>query len=120
MKVLSTSVPVFTSDFEAAIERFEALTGEAVRQRFELPERGIRIAILGSLTVIAGPEQEIGALRDVRATFVVDSLSEYHEHLRSAGATTLQPPSPTPAGANMIVRDVEGVVFEFVEPRSNE
>ncbi|SRR6266849_2909623 len=54
MKVLSTSVPIFTSDFEAAIERYEALTREAVRQRFELPERGIRIALLGSVTIIAG------------------------------------------------------------------
>ena len=26
LKMLSTSVPIFTSDFEAAIERYEALT----------------------------------------------------------------------------------------------
>ena len=78
MKVLSTSVPIFTRDIEAAIERSEALTGEAVRQRFELPEGGTRIAILGSVTVIAGSEREMGALKDVRATFVVDSLAEYH------------------------------------------
>jgi len=57
MKVLSTSVPIFTRDIEAAIERYEALTGEAVRQRFELPEGGTRIAILGSVTVIAGSER---------------------------------------------------------------
>src|SRR3984893_16490686 len=120
MKVLSTSVPIFTRDIEAAIERYEALTGEAVRQRFELPEGGTRIAILGSVTVIAGSEREMGALKDVRATFVVDSLAEYHAHLRSTGATTLQGPSPTPAGTNLIVRDIEGVVFEFVEPRSKE
>ena len=120
MKVLSTSVPIFTRDIEAAIERYEALTGEAVRQRFELPEGGTRIAILGSVTVIAGSEREMGALKDVRATFVVDSLAEYDAHLRSSGATTLQGPSETPAGTNMIVRDVEGVVFEFVEPHSKE
>jgi hypothetical protein len=56
----------------------------------------------------------------VRATFIVDSLAEYKAHLRSTGATTLQGPSPTPAGTNLIVRDVEGVVFEFVEPHSKE
>jgi hypothetical protein len=50
MKVLSTSVPIFASDFEAAIER----------------------------------------------------------------------PSPTPVGTQLIVRDVEGVVFELVEPHSSE
>ena len=120
MKVLSTSVPIFTSDFEAAIGRYEALTGGAVRQRFELPEGGIRIALLGSVTIIAGSEREGGALRNVRATFIVDSLADYEAHFRATGATMLQGPSPTPAGTNMIVRDVEGVVFEFVEPHSKE
>ena len=120
MKVLSTSVPIFTRDIEAAIERYEALTRETVRERFEVPEQGIEIAILGSLTIIAGPEREIGALRNLRATFIVDSLAEYDAHLRSTGATMLQGPRPTPAGTNLIVRDVEGVVFEFVEPHSKE
>jgi predicted enzyme related to lactoylglutathione lyase len=120
MKLLGTSVPIFTSDIEAAIERYEALTRESVSQRFELPERGIQIAILGSLTIIAGSEREIGALRDVRATFIVNSLAEYDAHLRSTGATILQGPSRTPAGTNLIVRDVEGVVFEFVEPHPKE
>ena len=120
MKVLRTSVPIFTHDLEAAIERYEALTRETVRERFEVPEQGIEIAILGSLTIIAGPEKEIGALRNLRATFIVDSLAEYDAHLRSTGATMLQGPRPTPAGTNLIVRDVEGVVFEFVEPHSKE
>jgi hypothetical protein len=120
MKVLSTSVPIFTTDIEAAVERYEALARDTVRERFEIPGQGIEIAILGNLTIIAGPEEKLGALRDVRATFVVDSLAEYDAHLRSSGATTLQGPSETPAGTNMIVRDVEGVVFEFVEPHSKE
>jgi predicted enzyme related to lactoylglutathione lyase len=120
MKVLSTSVPIFTRDIEAAIERYEALTRETVRERFEVPEQGIEIAILGSLTIIAGPEKHIGALKNLRATFIVDSLNEYAAHLRSTGATMLQGPSRTPAGTNLIVRDVEGVVFEFVEPHSKE
>jgi len=120
VKVLGTSVPIFTSDFEAAIGRYEALTGESVSARFELPDRGIRIAILGSLTIIAGSEREIGALRDVRATFIVDSLADFDAYLRAAGATTLQRPSRTPAGTNMIVRDVDGMVFEFVEPHQKE
>src|ERR1700687_688792 len=98
MRVRGTSVPIFTSDIEAAIERYEALTRETVRERFELPGRGITIAILGSLTIIAAPGREpgsgIGALGGVRATFIVDSLADYEAHLRSTGATMLQGPSP--------------------------
>jgi hypothetical protein len=120
MKVLGTSVPIFTTDIERTLERYQALTREQVSQRFELPERGVRIAILGSLAIIEGSERELGALRNVRATFIVDSLSDFEAHLRSAGATTLQGPSRTPAGTNMIVRDIDGVVFEFVEPRQKE
>jgi len=114
--VLSTSVPILTRDIEAAIERYEGLTRETVRERFEVPGQGIEIAILGSLTIITGPEKNIGALRNLRATFIVDSLAEYAAHLRSTGATTIQGANRTPAGTNLIVRDVEGVVLEFVEP----
>jgi hypothetical protein len=120
VKVLVVSVPILTSDIDAAIARYEALTGEAVRERFELPNGRVQIAILGSLTIIAGTSPEIGVLREVRATLIVDSLAEFEAHPRAAGGTMLQRPGRTPAGTNMIVRDVEGVVLEFVEPHSKE
>jgi predicted enzyme related to lactoylglutathione lyase len=112
------AVAVFTRNIEAAIERYASLTGETVEQRFVIPERGITIAKLGHVAIIAGEESAIAPLKNVRATFIVDSLADYEKHLRATGATILQPPSPTPVGRNMVARDVEGVVFEFVEPRS--
>jgi predicted enzyme related to lactoylglutathione lyase len=118
MKLLGTAVPVFTNDIEAAIARYAALTGEAVMERFTIPGRGITIAKLGSVTLIAGDGAAIAPLKSVRATFIVDSLAEYDAHLRATGATILQEPSPTPAGRNMVARDVEGAVFEFVELRT--
>ena len=120
MKVLSTSVPIFTSHIEAAIERYEALMRETVRQRFQVPEQGIEIAILGSLTIIAAPEHYIGALRNLRATFIVDSLAEYAAHFALDGRNDASGSKPDAIRHNLIVRDVEGVVFEFVEPHSKE
>jgi hypothetical protein len=120
VKVLSTSVPIFTRDIEAARRAVRGAHARDSQKTVRDPEQGIQIAILGSLTIIAGPEKEIGALRHLRATFIVDSLAEFDAHLRSTGATTLQRSRPTPAGTNLIVRDVEGVVFEFVEPHSKE
>jgi predicted enzyme related to lactoylglutathione lyase len=118
MKFLGIAVPVFTGNIEAAIERYGVLTGETVQERFLLADRGITIAKMGSLTIISGKESAIAPLRNVRATFIVDSLADYEAHLRATGATILQAPSPTPAGKNMVARDAEGAVFEFAEPRA--
>ena len=116
MKVVGVSVPVLTRDIDRAIPHYEALTGERVKTRFVVPGRGLTVALLGSVTLIAGDEEALTSMRELRATFVVDSITDFEAHLRSTGATILQPPAPTPAGRNMVARDAEGAVFEFVEP----
>ena len=73
--------------------------------------------MVGNVAIISGADA-LGPLNRVRATFTVDSLSEYEAHLRSAGAVILQPPLATAVGKNMIAQDAEGVVFEFVELHS--
>jgi hypothetical protein len=118
MRILGMTVPVLTTNLNSAVARYEALTGEHVGARFVMPDRGLTIALLGPLTIIAGTERALAPLKEVRATFTVDSLVEFEAHLRASGATFLQPPAPTPAGENMVVRDVEGAVFEFVQPLS--
>jgi predicted enzyme related to lactoylglutathione lyase len=117
MKIVGMSVPVFTGDIESAIARYEALLRREVKARFAIPERGLTVAILEGVTLIAGVERDLAPLREVRATFTVDSLAEFEAHLRASGGAIVQPPTPTSAGRNMVVRDVEGVVFELVEPR---
>ena len=116
MKVVAVSVPVITQDIDRAIPHYEALTGERVKARFVVPGRGLTIALLGSVTLISGDEVALAPVRELRATFIVDSLADFEAHLRGHGGTILQPPTPTPAGRNMVARDVEGTVFEFVEP----
>ena len=81
-----------------------------------MPGRGLTLALFGNVTLIGGAERELARVKDLRATFTVDSLAEFEAHLRSWGATILQPPASTPAGKNMVVRDVEGLEFELVEP----
>ena len=115
MKVVAVSVPVITQDIDRAIPHYEALTGERVKARFVVPGRGLTIALLGSVTLISGDEEALTPMRELRATFIVDSLAEFEAHLRSHGGTILQPPTPTPAGRNMVARDMEGAVFELVE-----
>jgi predicted enzyme related to lactoylglutathione lyase len=115
MKVVSTSVPVPTVNIESAIARYQALLGVEVKARFVIPERRLTVALLRDVTLIGGAERDLAPLREVRATFMVDSLEEFEAHLRDSGATILQRPTPTPAGRTVVVRDVEGVVLELVE-----
>ena len=120
MRVLGTTVPVVTSDIDAAIATYSALTGEPVKARFDVAERGLAIALVGSLALIAGSEGAVAPLRGVRATFTVDSIEEYEAYLRLSGATILEPPASTPAGRSMVARLAGGVVFEFVELRQDD
>ncbi len=115
MKVLNITVPLFTTDFEAATATYEKLLGEPVQLRFEMPAKGLSVAKIGNLLIIGGSEEALSAVRHIRATFRVDSLDEYHAHLSSTGATILQPPTPTPTGRNMIAKGADGVVIEYVE-----
>jgi predicted enzyme related to lactoylglutathione lyase len=116
MKVVSTSVPVPTVNIESALARYQALLGVEVKARFVIPERRLTVALLGDVPLIGGAERDLAPLREVGATFTVDSLlEEFEAHLRDSGATILQPPTPTPAGRTVVVRDVEGVVLELVE-----
>jgi len=118
MRILGVSVPVLTANIESAIARYGSLLREEVKARFVMPERGLTLALFGNVTLIGGTERDLARLKDLRATFTVDSLAEFEAHLRDWGTTILQPPAATPAGRNMVVRDVDGVVFELVEPRS--
>ena len=54
-------------------------------------------------------EKQLGEIVVIFATAFPD--------LRASGGAIVQPPTSTPAGRNMVVRDVEGVVFELVKPR---
>jgi predicted enzyme related to lactoylglutathione lyase len=115
MKVLGITIPIFTTDFESAMEDYSALTGEPVQNKFEVPGKGISVARIGSFLIIGGTEEALEPLRQIRATLSVDSLDEYEAHLQVHGATILQPVTPTPTGRNMIARGSDGVVFEYVE-----
>lgn len=115
MKVLGISVPIFTTEFESTVEEYVTLTGEPLQRKFEVPSKGISVAKIGGLLVIGGSDEVLAPLRKIRATFTVDSLNDYENHLREKGATFLQPPTTTPTGRNMIAAGPDGVVFEYVE-----
>ena len=103
MKVLGISVPIFTTVFEATVNNYETLMGESTQRKFEVPSKGIIVAKIGNVLIIGGTEETLAPLRQIRATFVVDSLDDYYSHLIENSAKILQPPAKTPAGRNINV-----------------
>ncbi|HXN81578.1 MAG TPA: hypothetical protein VN883_03825 [Myxococcales bacterium] len=104
---------------ESAIRRYRALTGEDVAARFDVPEFGITIARVGQFALISGAESGTELMTPVRVTFAVESVREFEAFLKSLGFAILQPPTRRTTGSNLLVRDADGGVFEFVETRTS-
>ncbi len=115
MKVMGMTIPLFTVEFEAMIERYEKIIGEKTQLKFNLPSKDISVAKIGNILVIGGSEENIAPLRSIKATLVVDSIEEYFKYFKRENAIIIQPPTPTPTGKNMIVRGIDGITFEYVE-----
>jgi len=115
MKVIGISLPIFTTEFEPAVKYYVALMGEPIQRKFEIPSKGITVAKIGNILVIGGSEDALIPLKQIRATFTVDSIDEYETYLRENSAIILQSTTPTPVGRNMIAKGSDGLVFEYVE-----
>jgi len=115
VKILEASTPIVTTDAEAGVKRYRALTGEDVAFRFDVLELGITIARVANFALISGTEPATRLMRTVRATLAVDSVQQFQAVLQGLGFTILQPPVRRNTGINMVVSDPDGSVLEFVE-----
>ncbi len=115
MKVLSVKVPIYTNDFEKTINDYEILLGAETQNKFKIQSIGISVARINDILIIGGNDEVLNSLPKISATFTVDSIDEYFDYLNSIGATILQPPTTTPTGKNMVSKNVDGIIFEYVE-----
>jgi predicted enzyme related to lactoylglutathione lyase len=119
MKILRTLARVYTSSLDSTLMFYENLTGTTAGSRFTMASAGLELAVIGDLLIIAGMEDALRPFRATDATFLVDSLEEYHRFLTSQGGTILRSPQEVPTGINMTVRHPDGLIIEYVEHRKN-
>jgi predicted enzyme related to lactoylglutathione lyase len=117
MKILRTLARVYANDPDTAISFYESLAGTEVLSRFGMPAAGLELAVVNDVLIICGNDEALRPYRQTDATFLVDSLEEFHQFLIAHGAKVLRPPQPVPTGINMTVRHPDGSVFEYVEHR---
>lgn len=119
MKILSILVRrcLPLESLEDGIAYYEALTGQKARLRFDYPEYSLRLAQVASILFIAGTQESLAPFVATHATFLVDDIHGYAEHLPNIGAVVIEAPKQVPTGWNMLVRHPDGMLVEYVEHR---
>jgi predicted enzyme related to lactoylglutathione lyase len=115
MKILRTLARVCTTSPDETVQFYENLTGTTAVSRFGMPAIGLELAVVQDILIIGGTEEALRPFRSTSATYLVDSLDEYHRFLTAHGATIIRPPQVVPTGRNMIVRHPDGSIVEYVE-----
>jgi hypothetical protein len=64
---------------------------------------------------MGGDDASLKRFRETTMTCLVDDIAAFASHLRSTGATTVRPIQRVPAGRNMLVRQADGALVEYVE-----
>ena len=119
MKVLNILVRrcIPLERFDAAVRFHEQLIGQKARLRFDYPAFGLKLAQVSSILFIAGTDDSLVSFVATHASFMVDDLKAFADHLPTVGAEILRPPKPVPTGCNMLVRHPDGTLIEYVEHR---
>lgn len=78
MKVLKTLSRVYVEDLEKHLDFYEKLLGMKVEMRIPMPEVGLELAQIDDILIIAGLEPALKPFKRTQATFLVDSVEDYH------------------------------------------
>jgi predicted enzyme related to lactoylglutathione lyase len=115
MKILRTLTRVYTGNPDETIRFYERLTGTKTARRISMPAIRLELAQVQDILILAGTEESLKPFRQTAATFLVDSLDEYHRFCVAEGAGIISPPKAVPTGMNMTVRHPDGLIAEYVE-----
>lgn len=117
MKILQILTRLYLSNdqLEASVTFYETLFGERSGMRETYPEASIKAVQVGSLLLIAGPDQALEPFKATQANFVVDSVSEWKDFLLENGATLLEGPKQAPTGMEMRVKHPDGTQIKYVK-----
>ncbi|WP_164669692.1 VOC family protein [Virgibacillus doumboii] len=117
MNILKVYTPIFIQNdqLEESIAFYEELLGERSGLRFLFRAGGLEIATVGSILLVAGSEDAIAPVKEMKLALLVDSLHEWKEELIKKGVTILSEPQEVPTGYNMFVRHTDGSLVEYIE-----
>ena len=115
MRVLQTYVRVYVSDMNASLKFYENLLGETAAFRFRYEAVGLELALVGDILILAGLDHELEPFRKTKATFKVDNIQDFYDHLVSSGCSVIRELTRVPTGTNLTVKHLDGEIFEYVQ-----
>ncbi len=119
MKVLNILVRRYLplERFDGAVSFHEQLIGQKARLRFDYPAYQLKLAQVASLLFIAGTEESLAPFTATHASFMVDDIAAFADHLPTVDAEIVRPVKAVPSGWNMLARHPDGTLVEYVEHR---
>ena len=118
MKVKQILNRFYVHEMDKAVKFYENLLNEKCKLRIPYPQANLELAQVGSILLICGSNEALQPFKDTKATFLVDSVTEYREFLLNNGATIIRDLKEVPTGINMTVKHSDGSIIEYVEFRN--
>jgi predicted enzyme related to lactoylglutathione lyase len=118
MKIKQVLTRFYTQDMEGAIQFYETILNEKCSQKFHYEKMKLDLAQVGNLLILGGAEEALKPFRATQATFLVDSVREFKEHLLKNGSEIIRDIMEVPTGMNMTLRHPDGSIVEYVEHKT--
>lgn len=115
MQIIKIMTPIYVNDLEKAISFYEDLLQTKVRNRFYYAEKKLDIAVIGQFLIIGGTNESLAEVRNISLSFLVDNIHTFKDWLLDNGAVIIQDIKKVPTGYNMIVKQPDGTVAEYVQ-----
>ncbi|WP_313182446.1 VOC family protein [Lacrimispora sp.] len=115
MQVHKIVTPVYVNDLESTIAYYEEFLNKKVTNRFSYKEKGLDIAVIDTLLIIAGNEEALKSVNSISLSILVDNIKECRQWLLAHGATIVEDITNVPTGFNMIVQQPDNLTVEIVE-----
>ena len=119
MKILNVLVRrhVPIAQFDVTVMFYERLFGESARLRVDVAPRAHRIAQVSAMLIVGAAADQLEAMREIGAAYLVEDLDAIAAVLRSMGAELDGPAIDISTGRFVMVRHPDGMLVEYVEHR---
>ncbi|AWI03393.1 VOC family protein [Clostridium drakei] len=107
MKVKQILERIYVNDMDQTVAFYESLLDEKCSMRFKHKQFHLELVQVGSILIICGTDEVLESFKNTKATFIVDSITEFKDFLLENDVTIMKDVKKTPTGFNMIVEYVE-------------